>query len=30
MAEPEIPEEFLGDHARVLGEVADTGQPAHP
>ncbi|MFE6036430.1 PucR family transcriptional regulator [Streptomyces sp. NPDC056452] len=26
MAEPEIPEEFLGDHARVLGEVADTGR----
>ncbi|MEU5720123.1 helix-turn-helix domain-containing protein [Streptomyces sp. NPDC020403] len=26
MAEPEIPERFLGDHARVLAEVAETGR----
>ncbi|MDQ0795354.1 CdaR family transcriptional regulator [Streptomyces sp. B1I3] len=26
MAEPEIPERFLGDHARILAEVADTGR----
>ena len=26
MAEPEIPEEFLGDYARILAEVSATGR----
>lgn len=30
MPEPEIPDKYLGDYARILGEVAATGHAADP